>query len=266
MNYLLKFREYLKNNNVNINTIDNYIYYVKRYMKWYEENSLEKFSTLKKEDIDAYLKTFSEETQLRTIKVNLSGLRKFNMFLIDCGVQNELVVDRKITSTKDDKNKVKKNISERELENLRKVVCANDMARNYAIITVLAYSGLKLSECIDLKLSDINFNFRVIYVCGTNMRYVPMDSKVESALKLYLHERDFMDYDTEYLFASSRDKKLDKSLLNKILRKYKDYMSVPITTQTLRNFYCERLRNQGYSDEEISVLAGYKIENKYISK
>lgn len=266
MNYLLKFKEYLKKDNVSANTIDNYIYYVQRYMKWYEESSVEKFNTLSKEDIDMYLKTFPKETGNRTINVNISGLKKFNTFLIYCGVQNEVVIDRGTITKSNDKIKSEKVLSETELETFRKLVCANDIPRNYAIITVLAYAGLKLTECIELKVNDIDFDLRVIKICGKNSRNVPMDSKVESALKLYFMERDFEDYETDYLFASSRDKKLDKSLLNKVLRKYRDYTTIPITTQTLRNFYCERLRNQGYSDGEISVLAGYKTKNKYISK
>lgn len=270
MNYIKRFRDFLINNGVGLNTVDNYINYVKKYIKWYEGDKGDPFRFLRKDDVTEYISQFIQSSSRETVKVNLTGLRRFNEFLVVRGIQENMVVDKKIfdglyvEKAADDGDGAKTVITEQEVEQFRMYVCSNDSIRNYAIVTVLAYAGLKLTECIELKVQDIDFDNHLIYVRGNLLRHIPMDSKVEASLKLYLNEREYGDYQCEFLFASRSDKKLDRTMINKIFQKYKKEFN--ITTNTLRNFYCSRLKKQGYSGEEISLYAGYKPQNNYVDK
>jgi integrase/recombinase XerD len=267
MNYIKRFKDFLIEKGVSQNTVDNYINYVKRYFKWYEETHDNSFRFFVKEDLLRYVECISESDTISSIRVSITGLKKFNEFLVFKGIQERIVIDKEVTSRLQH-GKVNKQIrsipSEQVIECFRMYVCSKDSIRNYAIVTVLAYTGLKLSECIELKLADIDFDKRLIYVAGRIDREVPMDNKVEASLKLYLAERENQDNQSEYLFVSKSDKKLDRTMINKIFHEYKNDFN--ITTNTLREFYCSRLDKQGYAKEDIAKYAGYKIENDFVEK
>ena len=68
--------------------------------------------------------------------------------------------------------------------------------RDYAIVTVLAYAGLRISEALNLRLGDIDLAAREITVQhgkGGKMRVVFIGDKVVVAIREYLQERPDTD-------------------------------------------------------------------------
>ena len=77
--------------------------------------------------------------------------------------------------------------------------------RDYAIVTVLAYAGLRISEALALRLRDVDLAAREITVQhgkGDKMRVVLIGEKVVGAIKEYLQDRT--DTDSPYLFLSRK--------------------------------------------------------------
>lgn len=79
--------------------------------------------------------------------------------------------------------------------------CGN--IRDEAIINLLTSSGIRITECVELKKDDIDLDERSAIVFGKGGKYrtVYFDARTEFALRQYLASRDD---DSEYLFVSVR--------------------------------------------------------------
>jgi site-specific recombinase XerD len=81
--------------------------------------------------------------------------------------------------------------------------------RNIAMYTVLLHCGLRKGELIGLKLLDIDFDHTELLVRAETSkskidRYIPLNSKVTTALKEYIEERRKGHYTTPYLWVSEQ--------------------------------------------------------------
>ena len=72
---------------------------------------------------------------------------------------------------------------------------------NYAIAVILAYAGLRVSECISISRTDIDFQARELLVIGkgNKQRIVFISDKIIHAVREYLKVRNSQ---SEYLFIS----------------------------------------------------------------
>ena len=84
--------------------------------------------------------------------------------------------------------------------------------RNMAIISLLLYGGLRISELINLKVTDIRFGenyIQVLHGKGNKQRLVPLPDKVMACLRSYLQHRSHPD--AVYLFTNRQGGKLSRS-------------------------------------------------------
>lgn len=96
-------------------------------------------------------------------------------------------------------------VSREQVETLRQQILAGQGLRDYAIVTVLAYAGLRISEALNLRIGDIDLAAREITVQhgkGDKMRVVFIGDKVVAAIREYIQER--LDTDSPYLFLSRK--------------------------------------------------------------
>lgn len=85
-------------------------------------------------------------------------------------------------------------------------------ARNLALVSLLLFGGLRISELINLRVSDVRFgeNFvRVLHGKGNKQRLVPLPDRVMSYLRTYLQEREFPE--APYLFTDRKGNRLSRS-------------------------------------------------------
>ncbi|AKA68413.1 tyrosine-type recombinase/integrase [Clostridium scatologenes] len=258
MKTFYKYNNYLLKQNMKDSSIYLYIYYLRKFLKWHEEVIKTPFKELKKSIIKKYIKSISLNISENSINNYINFFKSYNNFLINEGIQNEMVVDNSLR-VKISKVKVKKNnyIDEKYIENLLQQICCNDGIKNYTMLSLIAYSGLRTTEVIELKLKDLNFDERIMNITGSYERKVPMNSNIENSLKLYLKEIYTME---EYLFINERGTKYTTSGLRWIFRKNCPYNKV--TLSTLRDFYKLKLKEQGYIAKEIDELLGYTTKHK----
>lgn len=79
--------------------------------------------------------------------------------------------------------------------------------RNRAILAVMIYGGLRVSEVMNLKLSGVNMEDRVITVIsgkGGKDRLVPISSKLHEYLAYYLNDSHRLKKTSIYLFTTLR--------------------------------------------------------------
>jgi integrase/recombinase XerD len=240
-----------------------YIYYLKKFLKWHEEVIKAPFKKLEKTVVRKYLKSISSNIGGNSINNYINFFKSYNNFLISEGIQKELVVDNTMR-VKPSKTKVNKNntIDENLIENLLQEICSSDGIKNYTMLNLIAYCGLRADEVTELSLEDIDFDKRIINISGSYKRKVPMNSNVENSLKLYLKEIYSME---EYLFINERGTKYTDTGLRWIFRK--NCPDNNITIATLRDFYKIKLKKQGYTPKEIDVFLGYTTKYKnYVDK
>lgn len=125
------------------------------------------------------------------------------------------------------------------------------IVRNYALVTLLAYAGLRKS--------DVNFVAREIIVegKGKKTRIVFMNDNVKESLQSYLNERNQLELNHDYIFVSNRGNKLNRTTVNKFLKTYCRLFGKEITPHDFRHYFCSNALRVGFSVEEVSNQAGH---------
>lgn len=258
-------------------TIKSYVTSVNVFFRWFNDSFGEVgFKKLYRENIleyKSYLKNVrnskrtGQNLNAKSINVMLSGLIKYN----------ELMQPDNIVISKADLIKVQAeiisptNITKKEVEEFRQRVLQSEgcsAKRNYAIVTIMAYAGLRISEVLHLKKVDVNTAASQIRVAdgkGEKQRTVIINSKVISAIREYQRSDNV---ESEYIFHNSKGKVLNPSTINKVF----DEFSVDgyhIHPHMLRHFFCyNALESGAYSINEVSNQAGHtsiKTTLKYLN-
>ena len=250
------FCEYLRQQGKSENTVKAYSQGMKDYMRWYEETFGKRMKVLLRPnvlDYISYLRTVKGLNN-RSVNAKLASLHSFNLYLISAGYKTEVVL------TKEDYLKVQtayaspSTVDRGEVERFRQEILENNGIRDYAIVTILAYAGLRISECLELRMGDISLAAREITVRhgkGDKMRVVYFGNKVANAVREYLKSRPATE--NPYLFPGRGDSHLTRGQVNRIFNAH----SASITPHTLRHFFCSNALENGYSIGELANQAGH---------
>jgi integrase/recombinase XerD len=255
-----KFKEYLIQDDKSKNTIDSYIRHIQGYFKWFEDSFGEVPGKLYRQNVleyKSYLQNIKHDSA-NTINPKLSALIKLNEFLQEQGIQEELVISKKDTVKVQKQLASPAEVDKKMVDVFRQIVLEEEGSRNYAIVTILAYGGLRISEVLNLKTNDINLTSKELVVRsgkGDKQRIVYINSKIIEAVREYLKQRKESDLD--YLFISAKENRIDRTVINKMFNKYSDI----ITPHTLRHFYCTNALESGYSVHEVANQAGHSNIN-----
>lgn len=249
------FRGYLSELGKSKNTITTYLRHVTLYFRWCvdsfgsEPTQLFRPNVL---DYISYMRTIRKYNP-KSVNNHLSSLRSFNEYLIGAGIQTELTV------LKNDFMKIQVQyanpctVEKKDVEAFRQRLLEGGSKRDYAIVTLYAYSGMRRSECVNLKLDDIDLIAKEVYVVGKGdkLRTVYLNDKTIHAIREYIKVRDS---DSPYLFVSRQSDKMSPSRINQIFNQYSDV----ITPKTLRHFFCSNALDSGeYRIHEVANQAGH---------
>lgn len=255
-----EFKQYLKNEDKSQNTISGYVRNVQEYMSWFQESFGKDFSILLRQNILEYKSYLHNVKKIngKTINHKMSSLKKFNQFLIEKGIQRDLVIE------KGDKVRIQQqyasptDVDEKEVKNFLQRVLEAGNSRNYALVMLFTYAGLRISETLCIELDDYNLTSGECIMRnakGKKQRIVYLNSKVGNALKAYLKHRD--EYNTSqnsnYLFVSQKRGKLDRTTVNRIFNQFDD----KITPHQLRHFFCSNALEKNMSIHEVANQAGH---------
>lgn len=126
----------------------------------------------------------------------------------------------------------------------------NTKYRNIAIITTLAYTGIRVSELCNLNIDDINRNTMTIHVMrkGGKEEDVLINDVVRKAIDRYIDfERQPYDDANRALFLSSRHAtgdRLSVRSVERMIKAYGDTIGEHVTPHTLRRTFGTKLYNQ----------------------
>lgn len=143
-------------------------------------------------------------------------------------------------------------VEKKDVEAFRQRLLESGSKRDFCIVTLYAYSGIRRSECVNLKLSQIDLTVKELRIVGKGdkHRLVYLNDKIVNAIREYLKVRDS---DSPYLFVSRQNGKLSPSRINQIFNQYSDV----ITPKTLRHYFCSNALQNGYAIHEVANQAGH---------
>lgn len=246
-----EYRRYLESLGRSPNTIETYLLAVEGYRKWYRDSFGLELTLLYRPNILDYKSYLIHIRKLKEESVNarLAALMSYNRFLVASGRQEQLVIDREMDYIPVQTSYASPStVSQAEVDAFRQAILASgkDLCqRDYAMVTLLAYAGLRDSEMVGLLLADVDLTSRELAVRqgkGGKKRIVYLGDKVVHAVREYLPVRNRQRYaDSPYLFVSRQAPKLHRSRVNQICTLY----SRSITPHTLRHFFCSHALETG---------------------
>lgn len=141
------------------------------------------------------------------------------------------------------------------------------------MMTIMNYAGLRISECMGLKYSDIKNGILSVnrqYYKGEitppkyrSYRKLPVHPEIEKALEV--HKRKFLaeaernGYQTEYIFTTNSGKLLEYGNVRRSLNRYYERIKVPQKSpHTYRATFCTELCRAKVPIEVASKLMGHK--------
>ena len=252
---ITEYEIWLRENGKSENTVRSYSLNVRQYIKWHADSFGVKMMDLRHVNIldyRSYLQNIKKNAA-GTVNAKLAALISYNAFLVASNRQKETAV------TKDDLLRVQaaytnpSNLSEKEVDAFRQAVLSGSGNRDHALVSILAYAGLRVSEAVSLGLDDVDCVGRQVTVCrgkGNKERVVYIGDKIIHAVKEY---QKVLEPGSSWLFPGRKGGHLERSVVNKLCNRYSD----KITPHALRHFYCSRALEMGFSFHEVANQAGH---------
>ena len=261
------FKSYLKiERSLSINSVDAYVRDIYKYAEYIKTNNISVLKT-NLEDIRGFIKEInkigiSARSQARFI----SSIKSFYKFLLIEGfISNspaELLASPKIgvkiptVLSIDEVNKLIKSID----------LSSKHGERNRAIIETIYACGLRVTELINLKISNIFFkdNFLKIIGKGNKERLCPIANKTLSYLKIYIDEirnhSIIKEKDSDIVFLNNRGSKLSRIMIFLLLKKYAEIAGIKknISPHTLRHSFATHLIDGGADLRAIQEMLGHQ--------
>lgn len=249
------------------NTLDAYIRDIRKFKTFAEENlENSKPKTITYEHLQEYLlllskEKISERTQARWI----SSIKSFFKYLLE----EEIREDNPATLLEGPKLGLylPDTLSQEEVERITENIdLSTDLgARNHCIIEILYGCGLRVSELIELKISDINFKEKYLKVegKGKKIRYVPLATYTLKLIKNYIDNirinNKINKKHEDILFLNSRGAKMSRVIVFIIIKESADKAGIRknISPHTFRHSFATHLLQNGADLRFIQEMLGH---------
>ena len=249
------------------NTIDNYTRDLKKLQGFLEEsNSYPSPLKITKDDVQAFIYFLAKEVKPRSQARIISGLKGFFSYLIfeDYREDNPMdlieppKVGRKLPDTL-------------SVDEVDAIIGAIDLSkpqgeRNRAMLETLYACGLRVSELISLKLSDLYFEEGFISVQGkgNKQRFVPISAHTQKYITLYcsevrIHNEPQPD-SVDIVFLNRRGKYLTRAMVFTIIKKLVQEAGIKkiISAHTFRHSFATHLLKNGADLRSIQLMLGHE--------
>jgi integrase/recombinase XerD len=239
-------------------TVDAYNRDIIGFIKFLEERGLSLSDKPERSCIENYIghmREFGKKT--RSIVRSISALRGlFNFLLSDGIISHNPLEDIEIPKYSPPIPEV---LSEQEVIELLKLPTGSKTSlRDRMILELLYATGLRVSELIKLKKSDINLEGGFVIASGkrSKERVVPLNIYSKDTIKAYLKEENPLG---AYLLPNKRGGMLTRQAIWKIIRKYATKMAKEhISPHTMRHTFATHLLEGGADLRSVQILLGHE--------
>ena len=265
---LKEYVYYLKiTKNLSKNTIDSYQRDLKEYIRFIENNyDFRRFDQVNKKHIDNFIRSLSrKKISPKSITRKISSIHSFHRYLLE-----EKIVDVDVTL------RIKKPVTAKTLPTVlnleeieRFIEASNGLGktldlRNKAMVELAYGSGLRVSELLDLQISDLHLNMNLVNITGkgNKERIVPLGEESVFAIRNYLVEgrHKLSPSNRELLFLNKKGEKLSRVGFYKIIQNIagKAGITKKISPHTLRHSFATHLLENGANLRSVQDLLGHE--------
>jgi len=133
--------------------------------------------------------------------------------------------------------------------------------RNKLIVELFYSTGIRRSELINLKISDIDFANETVKVLGkrNKERYIPLLKSVQKSLAKYIEIRDGINTRQSYLFITKKGKIIYDTLVYRVINNYFSTVSSKVkkSPHIIRHSFATHLLNEGADLNSVKELLGH---------
>jgi integrase/recombinase XerD len=238
-------------------------------------NKLEKFFTdtginrlpveVTYEDLKDFLAWFAADNQnARTQSRTISGIRSFFRFLL---IEGEITENpASLIETPKIGLKLPEVLSVKEIDDIINVIDLSkpEGHRNKAIIETLYGCGLRVSELVNLRLTDIHYGEGFIAVTGkgNKQRLVPVSNKALKEIDIYKPDRNRLTviHDENIVFLNRRGRKLTRAMIFTIIKDLAARAGIrkKVSPHTFRHSFATHLVEGGADLRAVQEMLGHE--------
>jgi integrase/recombinase XerD len=264
---LKNFETYLRlEKSLSENSVEAYLNDVSKIEKYFSSNGKEVNPALVSySDLKKFIVFYGEENKnSRTQSRVLSGIRAFYRFLLIEGEIEEnpatLIESPRIGL------KLPEVLSIIEIDRMIDVIDLSkpEGHRNKAIIETLYGCGLRVSELVNLRLTDIHYGEGYVIVTGkgNKQRLVPVSGKALKEIDIYKQDRNTLSAikDQNVLFLNRRGSKLTRAMIFTIIRDLaaKAGIKKKISPHTFRHSFATHMIEAGADLRAVQEMLGHE--------
>lgn len=252
---------------LSVNTIDNYSYDIERLLLHLTQNKIEISPiNISEECLQQFIYSVSKEVNPRSQSRIISGLKSFFNYLIFENYRKDNPLD--LIDTPKTGRKLPDTLSVAEIDQLIDAIelTSNEGERNRAMLETLYGCGLRVSELITLKNSDLFFDEGFIKITGkgNKQRFVPISVITQKYIQIYREtvrnhvsiQKGFEDT----LFLNRRGRQLTRAMIFTIIKNLavKINLNKTISPHTLRHSFATHLLENGADLRSIQLMLGHE--------
>jgi integrase/recombinase XerD len=266
--YLKSYQSYLKiERGLSKNTIDNYTFDIERLSLFLTQNSIPVSPiSINEETLQQFIYAISKEVNPRSQARIISGLKSFFLYLIFEDYRNDNPLEL-IESPKTGR-KLPDTLAVDEIDNLISAIdlSSNEGERNRAILETMYGCGLRVSELVSLKISDLFFDEGFIKITGkgNKQRFVPVGDLTQKYIAIYKNgirvHLNIQKGHKDTLFLNRRGRQLTRAMIFTIIKDLavKINLNKKISPHTFRHSFATHLLENGADLRSIQLMLGHE--------
>lgn len=266
--YIKDYQSYLRiERGLSKNTIENYGFDIERLCLFLETNQID-VSPIKISDetLQQFIYSVAKEVNPRSQARIISGLKSFFNYLVFEDYRNDNPLE--LIETPKTGRKLPDTLSLQEIDALIETIdlSTNEGERNRAMLETLYGCGLRVSELITLKISDLFFDEGFIKITGkgNKERFVPIGPLTQKYIDIYKNavrsNLNIKKGAEDTLFLNRRGNQLTRAMVFTIIKDLAQKMGLKksISPHTLRHSFATHLLENGADLRSIQLMLGHE--------
>ncbi len=252
------------------NSIAGYTFDIQRLVAYLEENNIAVTPTdIDDEAIQQFIYHISAELNPRSRARIISGLKSFFNYLVFEDYRKSSPME--LIEVPKTGRKLPDTLSVKEIDELIGAIVLGDESegrgeRDRAMLETLYSCGLRVSELVTLKISDLFFEEGFIKITGkgSKQRFVPISGPTEKFILIYKNQvRNKLDIQKGHedtLFLNRRGRGLTRAMIFTIIKRLADKIGLDktISPHTFRHSFATHLLENGADLRSIQLMLGHE--------
>ena len=266
--YLNDYKSYLKiERGLSANSIVNYAFDVQRLIDYLTDNNIDVSPVfIKEETIQEFIYHVATQLNPRSRARLISGLKSFFNFLVFEEYRKDMPLE--LIEVPKMGRKLPDTLSTQEIDALIAAIdtTKDEAPRNRAMLETLYSCGLRVSELVTLKLSDLFFEEGFVKITGkgNKQRFVPIGNFTQKYITDYVKDHrvklSINKGHEDTLFLNRRGRGLTRAMVFTIIKQLANTIGLNkiISPHTFRHSFATHLLENGADLRSIQLMLGHE--------